>query len=106
MVALEGRNNSTRDRGEGRVGDWRAAERRVWRGPESAGHWLYHVKQGREGHGGQEWREEKDEGEVNVGVEVLIATVGAASAKPDDHARRGRPPKPEADFPATTLRIW
>jgi hypothetical protein len=63
MVALEGRNNSTR------VGDWRAAERKVWRGPESAGHWLRHVKQGRGGHGGQEWREEKVEGEVNVGVD-------------------------------------
>jgi hypothetical protein len=23
---------------------------------------------------------------------------------PGDHARRGRPPKPEADFPATTLQ--
>jgi hypothetical protein len=43
-----------------------------------------------------EWRE--DEGEVDVGEDgrkVLMATSKAA--------RRGRAPKPEADFPATTL---
>jgi hypothetical protein len=53
MVALEGRNYSSRDCGKGRVGDWRASwavvdggrrKGRVGGGPESAGLQLRHVR--------------------------------------------------------------